>query len=88
MKETVSLVKELLDLDDRWEVLFLSGGASSQFFESAQNLLQEGQSASYVDTGAWSTNSIKEAKRFGKINSVASSKDTNYSYIPKYISIP
>ena len=83
MKEAVSLVKELLDLDEEWEVLFLTGGASSQFFESAQNLLQEGQSASYLDTGAWSTKAIKEAKRFGTINVVASSKDQNYNYVPK-----
>jgi len=88
MEEAVSLVKELLELDDKWEVLFLTGGASSQFFESAQNLLKEGQSASYIDTGAWSAKAIKEAKRFGKINVVASSKEKNYNYIPKGFDIP
>lgn len=88
MEETVSLVKELMGLDDKWEVLFLTGGASSQFFETAQNLLKEGQSASYIDTGSWSSKAIKEAKRFGTINVVASSKDKNYNYIPKGIKIP
>ncbi|MBT8218848.1 MAG: 3-phosphoserine/phosphohydroxythreonine transaminase [Bacteroidia bacterium] len=83
MEETESLVKELLGLDDDWAVLFLTGGASSQFFESAQNLLNEGEFANYVDTGTWSTKAIKEAKRFGEINVIASSKDQNYSYIPK-----
>ncbi len=87
MEETVSLVKELLELDDQWEVLFLTGGASSQFFESAQNLLKEGMSASYIDTGAWSAKAIKEAKRFGDIDVVASSKDKNYNYIPKGVDI-
>ena len=88
MEETVSLVKELLELDDQWEVLFLTGGASSQFFESAQNLLTKGQSASYIDTGAWSSKAIKEAKRFGDINIVASSKDKNYNYLPKGFDVP
>lgn len=88
MNEAVDTVKELLGLDDKWEVLFLTGGASSQFFESAQNLLKDGQSASYIDTGAWSTKAIKEAKRFGEINVVASSKDKNFNYIPKGATIP
>ena len=88
MEETVELVKELLGLNDEWEVLFLTGGASSQFFETAQNLLTPDQSASYLDTGAWSSKAIKEAKRFGKIEVAASSKDKNYSYIPKDFDVP
>lgn len=88
MEEAEMLVREILELDDDWGVLFVSGGASSQFNESAQNLLGQGQLAHYVDTGAWSSKAIKEAKRFGDINVIASSKDKNYSYIPKGYEIP
>lgn len=84
MDEAVSLVKELLDLDDQWEVLFLTGGASSQFYMSAMNLLPQEGTAGYVDTGAWSTKAIKEAKLFGNIEVLASSEDKNYNYIPKF----
>jgi len=88
MEEAVSIVKELLDLDDKWEVLFLTGGASSQFFESAQNLLKEGESASFIDTGGWSAKAIKEAKRFGGVNVLASSKEEKYNHIPKNVTVP
>lgn len=84
MDEAVSLVKELLGLDDKWEVLFLTGGASSQFFMTAMNLLPQDGKAAYLDTGAWSTKAIKEAKHFGEVVEVGSSKDKNFNYIPKY----
>jgi len=84
MDEAVSLVKELLGLDDKWEVLFLTGGASSQFFMAAMNILPADGKAAYLDTGAWSTKAIKEAKAFGEVEMVASSKDKNYNYIPKF----
>jgi phosphoserine aminotransferase len=83
MDEAQARVKSLLSLSDDYAVLFLTGGASSQFYMSAMNLLDEGQSAGYLDTGAWSTKAIKEAKLFGNIDVVASSKDKNFSYIPK-----
>ena len=83
MEEAQSRVRSLLQLSDDYAVLFLTGGASSQFYMAAMNLLDEGQTAGYLDTGAWSTKAIKEAKLFGNIDIVASSKDKNFSYIPK-----
>jgi phosphoserine aminotransferase len=88
LAEAKSLVSELLGLDDRYKVLFLSGGASSQFFMTAMNLLDTEDTAYYVDTGIWSVKAIKEARRFGNIVSLASSKDTNYDRIPTGFSVP
>jgi len=88
LDEAHQTVKDLLGLNDDFEVLFLSGGASSQFFMTAMNLLDEDKSAGYVDTGNWSKKAIKEAKRFGKLNLLASSAEQNYSYIPKGFDIP
>ena len=88
MDEAQSLVKELLNLGDDFEVLFLSGGASTQFLMSAMNLLDEGETSAYINTGAWSKKAIAEAKRFGHINVIASSEDDNFSYIPKDYEIP
>lgn len=88
MDETQSLVKELLGLSDDYAVLLLTGGASSQFFTVAHNLLTQEKKAGYVDTGSWSTKAIKEANTFGQIEVLASSKDKNYSYIPKGYDIP
>ncbi len=88
MNKAVSLVKELLSLNDDYEVLFLTGGASSQFYFTAMNLLDDGETASYLDTGTWSTKAIAEAKRFGNVEVVASSKDKNFNYIPKNYSVP
>ena len=81
MDESRALVKELLDIPAGYEVLFLGGGASMQFCMVPYNLLNK--KASYLDTGTWSSNAIKEAKLFGEVEVVASSKDKNYSYIPK-----
>jgi phosphoserine aminotransferase len=83
-----SLVKELLGLSDDYHVLFLSGGASSQFFMTAMNFLDDNETAAYLDTGTWSSKAIKEAKFFGNIDVVASSKDRGYTYIPKTFSVP
>ncbi len=88
LAEAESLVREILDVDDSYAVLFLSGGASSQFFMAPMNLLNEDQKAVYLDTGSWSAKAIKEAKLFGKIEVLASSKDKNYTYIPKDFEIP
>ena len=75
LDEARSRVKSLLNISDEYEVLFLTGGASSQFYMVAMNLLNEDEHAGYVDTGAWSAKAIKEAKLFGDITLVASSKD-------------
>lgn len=88
LDEAQSLVKELLGLSDNYAVLFLTGGASSQFFTVAHNLLTADKKAAYVDTGSWSSKAIKEAKAFGQIDVLASSKDKNFSYIPKGYDIP
>src|ERR1017187_9183302 len=88
MDETVSLTKELMHLDDDHSILFLHGGATTQFFQIPMNLLNENETAAYLDCGIWGTKAIKEAKLFGEVNIVASSKDKNYSYIPKGFRIP
>ena len=75
------LVKELLGLNDDYDVLFLQGGASTQFFQVPQNFLQ--QKAAYLNTGTWSQKAIKEAKGFGKVVVAASSEDSNFNFIPK-----
>jgi len=87
LSNAISLVKELLNVPDNYEVLFLTGGASSQFYMSAMNFLNNDQKAAYINTGAWSTKAIKEARHFGNIEEIASSKDTNFNYIPKGFSI-
>ena len=88
MDEARALAKELMQLDAEHEVLFLHGGASTQFFQIPMNLLNEDETAAYLDCGIWGTKAIKEAKLFGKVDVVASSKDKNYTYIPKGYSIP
>ncbi len=88
LEEAVQSVKDLLKLSDEYTVLFLSGGASSQFFMTAMNLLNPEDRAGYVDTGSWSAKAIKEAKNFGQVEVLASSKADNYGYIPKGYSIP
>ena len=84
MDEARDLAKSLLNLPDRYEVLFLQGGASLGFLTAAYNLLPEGGRASYVDTGTWANNAIKEAKRLGSIDVIASSKATNHDHIPSF----
>ncbi len=86
MDEAQYLVKKLWNLGDDYEVLYLQGGASTQFLTSAYNLLN--QKAAFVDTGMWSSKSVKEARFLGEVDVIASSKDKNYSYIPKGYSIP
>lgn len=88
LDEATALVKNLMGLSDEYEVLFLTGGASSQFFMTAMNFLPPNGKAAYIDTGSWSSKAIKEAKRFGEISVVASSKEANYNYIPKDYTIP
>lgn len=80
--ETQALVKELLSIPDGYKVLFLQGGASLQFAMVPMNLLAEGRTAVYVDTGSWAQKAIKEAKLFGDVTVAASSKETNYNRIP------
>ena len=74
-------VRELLNVSDDYAVLFIQGGASMQFAMLAMNFLNGGV-ADYVDTGVWSSKALKEAKMFGSVNVVASSKETKYDHIP------
>lgn len=76
-------LRELLDIPEGYRVLFLAGGATLQFAALALNLLPEGGSADYVDTGTWSAKAIEEARRLGRVNVAASSKADNYSRIPE-----
>ena len=84
--EANALVKELLDIPQGYEVLFLGGGASMQFCMIPYNFLNK--KAAYLDTGVWASKAIKEAKLFGEVEVVASSKDDNYTYIPKNYTVP
>ena len=88
MDEARALVKELMLLDDEHEVLFLHGGASTQFMQVPMNLLDDKETAAFTDTGVWSTKAIKEAKLFGKVEIVCSSKESNFTYIPKDFAVP
>ncbi len=84
--EACELVKELLDVPEGYSVLWLGGGASMQFCMVPYNLLRT--KAAYMETGVWASNAIKEARLFGEVDVVASSKDKNFSYFPKNFVIP
>jgi phosphoserine aminotransferase len=86
MEEATSLVCELLNVPDSHSVVFLHGGASTQFLMVPYNLLNK--KAAYLETGSWSAKAIKEAKIFGEVDVVASSKDKTYNYIPKGWEVP
>ena len=86
MQETDQLWRELLNIPDNYAVLFLGGGASSQFYFVPANLMEK--KAAYLQTGVWAKKAIKEAKFFGEVEVVASSEDKNYTYIPKDFVIP
>ena len=72
MNKAFSLVHELLDIPEGYKVMFLTGGASSQFYMSAMNLLNESEVAGYINTGTWSAKSIKEAQLFGNVKEIGS----------------
>lgn len=87
MEKAQALALEHLGLQDKgYKAIFLGGGASMQFLMVAYNLLEK--KAAYLNTGTWSDNAIKEAKAFGEVLEVGSSKATNYNYIPKGYTIP
>ncbi|WP_432712811.1 3-phosphoserine/phosphohydroxythreonine transaminase [Pedobacter sp.] len=88
VEEAGKLVKELLNVPEGYSVLFLQGGASLQFAMVPMNLLADGATASYLETGVWAKKAIQEVKNFGTAHIVASSKDANYAYIPKDFTIP
>ena len=84
--KAVELVKELLDLPAGYSVVFLAGGASTEFCRVPYNFLEK--KAAYLNTGTWAKKAMKEAKLFGEVVEVASSAEDNYTYIPKNFTIP
>lgn len=86
MDEAVALFKELLQIPEGYSVLFLGGGASLEFCMVPYNLLEK--KAAYLNTGVWASKAEKEARLFGEVVEVASSKDRNFTYIPKGFTIP
>ena len=85
VSETESLARELLNVPDNYHILFLQGGASLQFAMVPINLLDMTMTADYTDTGSWSAKAIKEARLYGNVNIVCSSKDSVYNHIPKQL---
>jgi len=88
VEETVRLVKELMNVPAGYSVVLLQGGASLQFSMVPMNLLPEGGTAAYLETGVWANKAIKEVKIFGTANVVATSKESNFTYVPKDYVIP
>jgi phosphoserine aminotransferase len=86
MDEAQSLFKELLKIPEGYSVLFVGGGASTQFAMIPFNLMNK--KAAYLNTGVWAKKAIKEAKLFGEVEVVATSEDTTFNYIPKNYTIP
>jgi len=88
ISEARSLVKELMQLGHGHEVVFLHGGATTQFMQVPMNLLDADKTAAYIDNGIWGSKAIKEAKLFGNVDVVSSTKDKNHSYIAKNFTVP
>ncbi len=86
MNGAVACARKLLDIPENYHILFVGGGASTQFYTIPYNFLKT--KAAYLDTGTWAMGGIKEARIYGEVDVVASSKDKNYSYIPKNYTIP
>lgn len=88
LQEAISSVKKLMDLDDNYEVLFLHGGATTQFMQVPMNLLDDHETAAYCDNGIWGKKASKEASLFGKVNVVADTSDRSHTYIKKDFTVP
>lgn len=88
IEEARELVKDLMSLDKEHEILFLHGGASTQFMQVPMNLLDEKDTAAYADTGVWSAKAINEARIFGNVEIVCSSREGGYTFIPKDFALP
>jgi phosphoserine aminotransferase len=82
IKGAESMLRDIMAIPENYSVLFLQGGASSQFAMVPLNLYSESKTADYVNTGTWAIKAIKEASRYGTVNVVATSEDTNYNRIP------
>ncbi len=88
MDKARNLVKKVLNVPEGYEVIYLGGGASLGFTIAALNFLKVGGKAAYINTGTWASGAIKEAKKIGAVEVIASSEDKNFSYIPKGYTIP
>lgn len=88
LEESKRLVKELCELDDSYEVLWLQGGGRMQFAMIPMNFLSADDTAGYIDSGSWSADAIKHALHYGKVNVISSSKQDKYTYIPDSQHIP
>lgn len=86
--ETEALIKELLAVPEGYSILLLQGGARQQFAMAPMNILPLNGKSAYLDSGSWASQAIKEAHFFGEVEVVASSKDKNYSYVPKEYAVP
>ena len=86
MDDAVALFRELMNIPENYKVIFVGGGASTQFFHIPYNFLET--KAGYINTGVWSKKAIKEAKNFGEVQVLATSEDRNFTYIPKNVEIP
>ncbi|MBR5849636.1 MAG: 3-phosphoserine/phosphohydroxythreonine transaminase [Alistipes sp.] len=86
MAEADALFRELLQIPDNYKIFYIGGGASTFFYEIPANFL--GSKAAYINTGVWSKKAIKEAKRYGEVEVIATSEDKNFNYIPKGFTIP
>ncbi len=82
-ENAVQRCREVAGISDDYDILFLQGGASTQFFMVPMNFLSSDQTADYLVTGSWSQKAVKEAKKFGNVNVVCSSEDRNFCYIPE-----
>lgn len=88
LDSAIGSVKRLMQLDDQHEVLFLHGGATTQFMQVPMNLLDQGETAAYCDNGIWGNKAYKEAALFGNAVLASSSADRSHTYIPKDLNIP
>lgn len=88
LEEARQIARELMGLSDEYEILFLHGGATTQFLQIPYNFLGSNETAAYLDCGTWGTKAIKEAKAFGHVHLLGTSQDKTYSYIPKGYAIP
>ncbi len=86
LDQAQDLMRELINIPDNYKIIFVGGGASTQFYQIAANFLNK--KAGYVNTGVWSKKAIKEAKLYGEVEVLASSDDKNFTYIPKGYDIP
>jgi phosphoserine aminotransferase len=88
LSEAIVSVKKLMQLDEAYEVLFLHGGATTQFMQVPMNLLDDGETAAYCDNGIWGKKASKEAALFGNVNVVSDTSDEGHTYIEKQFTVP